>query len=483
MVREAGVKWTRRLRSAGVKGRNFWLQEIKSVEEECVLVRENLASLPVPFVSDVIVLYAVEEFTKLIAAYNNDSGRPLITRIFDRKIQEDICGKMLRAVLLPCMCRCNVGITNSAFVQELLIKSLYVIPNIKSLILPPVKRPSYMHLLVERIQILEHLQEFCFHTGCTTDLIIELSKYCSGMRKLSVQDSRLVDDKCVEHLLKLRKLFSLNIAETSISTNSHAALLSGLPQIQHVTWFRPIDPVLENFTVGLPSVTAFVGKVSVAELLVQKCPNITNLSLYSPTQDISVIGELRNVTSISIRKCSCAVIRFSDVIRRLGSRLKILEMYEVRNINMDDVINYCTGLHSLQFNCFHMTYTEIFDPQLPHFQNLKELTLRRNCGPFDFCPILHLYVNLNVLRIMSMEQITDIVIRQIVIAGGFRNVTEVVLVRCGYLSIHTAWLLMLNCPNLTTIGNIGSWPGVTKKDVVTFLHFVKNNNVILTLSL
>jgi hypothetical protein len=125
-----------------------------------------------------------------------------------------------------------------------------------------------MQLLVERIQILTHLQEFCFHTGCTTEIIIQLSKYCPHMKKISVQDSRRVDDQCVEHLLKLRHLLSLNIAETSVSANSYATLLSGLPQVRDVVWFHPIDPVLGNLTLCLPSVEAFVGIISDAKLLV-----------------------------------------------------------------------------------------------------------------------------------------------------------------------------------------------------------------------
>jgi hypothetical protein len=338
-----------------------------------------------------------------------------------------------------------------------------------------------MQLLVERIQILTHLQEFYYHTGCTTEIIIQLSKYCSGMKRISVQNSRRVDDKCVEHLLRLGQLFSLNVAETSVSTNSYAALLSGLPQIQDVTWFRLIDPVLGNINQRLPSVTAFVGRISVAELLVHKCPNITNLSLYSPTQDISGLGELRNVVSISIRNCSSIIIRFSEVIRRLGRRLKTLQLGRVENINMNDLINYCTSLHSLRINFCRMIFTGVFDPELPHFQNLKELRLRRNSGPFDFCFVLHLYVNLSVIHVVTMAQMTDVVIRQIVTGGGFKNITEFVLAHCGYLSMNTAWLLMQNCPNLTKIGNISSWDAVTKEDVVTFMRFVRNTNIKLSL--
>jgi hypothetical protein len=124
----------------------------------------------------------------------------------------------------------------------------------------------------------------------------------------------------------------------------------------------------------------------------------------------------------------------------------MLELDRVDDINMDKLSNYCTGLRSLWVDSCHITCTEIFDPELPHFRNLEELRLRRNWGAFDFCSILHMYVNVNVLIVVGMEQITDTFIRETVTAGGFRNVNEFVAFRCGYLSMETAWLLMQNFP-------------------------------------
>jgi hypothetical protein len=481
MVREAAVKWTSRLHSAAATGRKSWLQEIKSVEGECVLVRENLASLPVPFVSDIIVLYAVKEFTKLIASHHDYCRRPLINRIIDRQIHEDICGTMLKAVLLPCISTCDIGITHSDFVKELLIKLLYVIPNIKSLILPAAYDADYLQLLVQRIQILTQLQEFQFHVGCTTEIIIQLSKYCPLMKRISVQQSRRVGDKCVGHLLKLRNLLSLNVAGTSVSTNSYVTLLSGLPEIRNVIWFRPIDPVLRKLTACLPSVAEFVGRISDAKLLVQKCPNIRELVLHSFAEDISDFGELRRVAVLSVFGCCWNLIRFSYVIRALGTTLTNLEMRNVENINMEDLSNYCTVLHSLTITYSHIIYTETFNPELPHFRNLKELRLRRNWGPFDFSSILHLYVNLNVLSIVGMEQVTDAFITKIVSAGGLRNVTEFIVDYCGYLSIDSALLVMLKYPNLTKLGNTDSWPGVTDAQMVILLNYIKCNNLALTI--
>jgi hypothetical protein len=480
MIREVGIKWTRRLHSAAVMGQNYWLREIEAVEGECVTVRHRLASQPVEIFTDDIIRYAVKGFSRIIASYDNDIVPALITKLHDRQIHRDICANMLKAVLLPCISRCNIGNTESEFVQELLIKLLYVIPNLKALIMPSKERLNYVELVVERIPILTHLQKFRFHVGCTREIIFALSKYCPHMRELSVQDSILVDDICVEHLLKLRHLHSLNVSNTSMSNHIYKLLLAGLPHVQDVTWHDPIDPVLSNLTKRLPLVRKFVGTVSSARLLAQKCPKINKLVLHSLTDDISDLGELRRVASISIRNCSYDVIRFSDALIRLGQTLSILEIHEVENVNIGDLIKYCTVLNELNISCCNVTCTGIFDRIFPHFVNLKELRLRQNRGPFVFSSILHLYINLKVLHVVGMGDITDKVIRPIVMAGRFRNVTEFVAEHCGYMGIETAFFIMRNCPNLTKLGNLNSWLGVANGELVSLVNFVRKNNFSLT---
>jgi hypothetical protein len=228
MVTGVGIKWGSRLHSEFATGRNSCHRELQRVEAECVLVRHKLASLPVPFILELIVPHAVREFTQMIASYENNIEDHLVTMLYDRQSYEDICANMLKSVLLPCMSICTLKITDSDFVQGLLIKLLCVIPNIKALILPPVQSPSYLQLLVERIQILTCLQRFDFYVGCTTEILIELSKYCLQMKTISVQHSRGVDDSCVQHLLKLRQLVFLDITDTSVSANGYRALLLGL---------------------------------------------------------------------------------------------------------------------------------------------------------------------------------------------------------------------------------------------------------------
>jgi hypothetical protein len=463
-----------------MRDRKSWFQEIESVEAEGFLVRHKLASLPVHVITEPIALYSVREFTRIIATYDNNSDQPHIAQLQDRQIYHDICSHMLKVVLLPCMSSCNVGDTDSNFVQGLLIKLLYVIPNTKALIVPPVQRPDYMQLLVERIQILAHLEEFRFHVGCTTEVIIELSKYCPHMKNISVKYSKGVDDNCVQHLLELGRLQTLNVADTSVSNNGYRALLLGLSELKEVVWLHPIDPVLSNLTRSLHTVRKFVGKVSDPELLVRNCPNVTDLILLSVTEDISVVGALRSVTFLSLLISSCTVVRFAACISRLGRTLSKLDLYQVVNINFDDLINYCIVLNSLVMCYCHVTCTETYHGQCPHFINLTRLTLKENWGPCDFRCALHLYVNLKALHVSGMGHLTDAFVAQLLTAGGFRNVTEFFAEHCGDLSMETAWLLLQDCPHLTKIGNINSWPGIVKSESMTFLNFVKHNNLSLT---
>jgi hypothetical protein len=431
-------------------------------------------------VSEVIVFRAVREFALAIASYCNDNGRPLIARILDKKLHHDICVDMLKAVLLPCMSVFNVGCVHSKFVQELLVELLYFVPNIKALILPSVLHPSYMHVLVEKIQILSHLQKFSFHVGCTTEIIIELSKYCPHLKIISVTNSIGLEGDCVEHLLKFRHLHTLNLGGTSLSYVNYEALLSGLPHLQSIFWFDPIDPVLMNLPACLPLVTTFYGRISDSDLLVQKCPNLNEVMILSPTGNISTLGQMRSIVDITVTNSCWTTIGFSDVIRSLGATLTALKFHRVVNISVDDLIHYCTVLNSLLFDYCHMTNTKIRDWKLPHFNNLKKLILKKNKGLYDFRSILHKYVNLNVFHVADMEVVTDTFIRQIVTAGGFRRLILFSVDRCGHMSIDTAWLLVQNCPNLTEIGNIYSWPAVRTDDIETFLNFVRNNNLSLT---
>jgi hypothetical protein len=481
MVREVGVKWTRKLRSSATLGRHHWLRQVKSVEEECGQLRCILALLPVPRVLDIIVVDSVEEFTKIISSFNIDNGRPRLTTTYDRELHRDICSNMLKAVLLPCLYRCNIRNMDSEFIQELVINLLYLIPSVTALHLPSVYNKNYLRLLLERIPILNDLEEFHFHVGCTTAIVVKLSEYCTKLNKLSLEDCTYVDDDSVAHLLKLKNLLFLNVANTSISDEGYITLLSGLPKLQNVIWYNDIDVVLTYVSKYLLSVRLFVGRISNTRLLAQKCPNVVHLILLSIKEDMSGLRELSRVTDISIVQSSCTTINLGSVVRSMGSTLTKLDMCQVVNMNMDNLISYCTVLKILTIAYSHITGSEpsSFDHELPHFKHVQEIKLKQNWGTYDFCLLLHLYVNVEVCHVVGVDAVDDMFIGRLLTFGGFRRVTEFVIEYCGELSIPTAWLLMKNCPNISVLGNFRSWSGVSNYDLMEFFNFLKTCNLAL----
>jgi hypothetical protein len=303
------------------------------------------------------------------------------------------------------------------------------------------------------------------------------------MKKISIEYSKRVDDSCVEHLLRLRHLISLNIAETSISTNGYATLLSGLPQLEDITCFYPFDLVIRHLRLSIPSVRKFIGTISAGRSLVQMCPNIRELVLLYLTSDPSDLREFTMVAHLTIQQANSAVYRISPLITRLGPTLTCLKLFHVVNICVKDVINYCTSLKLLSINlCKLKGDLERFSHELQHFQNVKELRLVRNAGTFDFSNILHMYVNLNQLHVEGMEQMTETMIIRIISVGGFRNLDEFVAEQCGDLSLDVLALLMESCPSLIFIGHLSSWPGISKEQLDNYLEFVKVNNLSVIVS-
>jgi hypothetical protein len=340
-----------------------------------------------------------------------------------------------------------------------------------------------MPILRERIQILTRLEEFEFHFGCTSEIIIELSKHCPFMKKISVECSTSVDDSCVENFLKLRSLMSLNIAGTLISTNGYATLLSGLPQLEDINCFYPFDHVIRDLPASLPSVRKFTGLISDGKSLVYKCPNITELILISAPNDLSDLGELTMVVDLAIIHTIAVSYWLGPLFKRLGPTLTSLKLFKVVSINMGDVIYYCSSLKHLSITqCKLKCELEMFSLEFEHFKNVKNLLLVHDKGTFHYINNLHLYVHLNILYVAGMKEMTDAWIARIVMIGGLRNLNEFVAEHCGDLSLKTAILLLDNCPRLALIGHLSRWPRISRENVENFLDFVKTNNLSLVVS-
>jgi hypothetical protein len=117
IVREVGIKWTRRLHAAGVMGQNYWLQQIKPVEKGCPRAPETRFSARPPLIR---VHYRV-----CCQGLHKDQ-RILPHGHWSPPYHEflEYLRKHVKTVLLPCMSTCNIGICGLISLSQWYLRAL-----------------------------------------------------------------------------------------------------------------------------------------------------------------------------------------------------------------------------------------------------------------------------------------------------------------------------------------------------------------------
>jgi hypothetical protein len=458
------VDWTNRLREAGYLRREEWLREIQRVEEECELQREHYISLK-PCATETLN-YVAREFVKIIEDYDGNNGRHLVTAA-DRTIHKLACRSMLESALIPGITVWDVSIAKSEFLKELMILSFPSLPDLKCLRIAEEAFHGCSWLLVNSIWMLTHLQEFYFPFGCFNQVLAELGKHCSKLKRLSVMFSEEVNDGSVIHLKKLKNLVFLNVGGTSITPRGYGEILSGLSKVQNVMWTSYVDDVLMSITKEeIHSVKHLFGTVRNVLILALKYPFITHLSLYRVKDDLSNLKELTTITDLALADCDSDSVCLVNILQSLGSRLRHLELKNVNNVSVRDVINCCTHLETFAIKSCNFTCPEglNFEPQLQHFQNLAVLELTANQWYEDFHSYLKCYVNLKELIARNTPQLDDTAVVSVLRSKGFQELRIFSAHGCGALSMLSAFLLMEYCDNLIQLRGVGTWTHVNVKE-------------------
>jgi hypothetical protein len=196
------------------------------------------------------------------------------------------------------------------------------------------------------------------------------------------------------------------------------------------------------------------------------------------------LGELKNVVDLSVHQNMDTPVIFNPLVTRLGPNLTSLVLFGIVTIDIDVIINYCTCLKNfaIMYSIFECG-AQRFNYKSTHFQNVNNLKLVENFGPFNFNTILHLYINLNVLYAKKWEQMNDDLIRRIISVGGFRRLRLFLIEDGGYLSMESVLLLLNCCPNLTKIGHLKSWSGIPEIVALAFNKFLQTHNLALSVGI
>jgi hypothetical protein len=305
------------------------------------------------------------------------------------------------------------------------------------------------------------------------------------LKVLDVSSSTLVTDDCVQYLINLQSLEKLYVLKTKISATCYALLLSNLPRIQNITWDSPAEFILQMITKEyLPLVKEFHCALLDASLLRTLCPHIKDLSISLGTENCLDVIHLTDVQWLGFELCYYET-SMGTIIANMGTRLTKLDMTSVRNIDISHIINCCCVLKILYFDVCEVVRSGnfIFSPELPHFKSVTEITLIRTVGFVHFFTFLHHYVNVEFFHAEYVPGLEHMTVTSILNEGGFRKLRKIFLGSCGPLTLQTAMFLIEKCDNLSVIGKVDSWIGVSDDDRNALFDFVKKNNLALSVLL
>jgi hypothetical protein len=470
-----------RLGCAALQGREEWLRQIQFVEQECSHQLERCA-----FQGELDAESAECAATELLRMNENcyQSSFRIIHTSDERMSLMCVCRSILQALLPPGLTRLDMTCVNSDFMKELMVLSLPSLPSVKCLKVDTEAFSTCSWLLLNNIQFLTDLQEFVFPTGCYRQILAELAIYWPRITLLDIRSSRNVDDDSVVHLLKLKNLLYLNIADTCITPKSYVTVLSKLPNVKNISWHScstPAEDILKSVTNDrLRSVKSIRGRFLNALILIQKCQFISKLSLIYADYDLSELKNLIALTDLTIENPNPITSHLLNMLVDVGPRLRRLYLFSDNALSLKTVAFCCCYLHTLEMtDCvFRNSNHNFISTRLLHFQNLAFLTLKRNGYFVNFNNYLTCYVHLERFTASNIAQLDDAAVSFILTNKGFQELKVFSAHHCGPLSLKSSLLLIENCRNLSQLRGVGTWSGINKEeDMSNLLHIAMKANV------
>jgi hypothetical protein len=463
------VSWVERLREAAVHNQHQWFEVIRCVEKESGRMRYIRASGG-PYETEILNTSA-KNIVKLIEKYDTSIDH-LIDRSLDGNAQKSVCRCMLETVLHPGITDWDIGQATSEFITELMIMSFSSLPDIQRLTMSEQTTTACKWLLLNNIHKLKNLQEFHFEFGCFTELLTELGKHCTRLKKLFINSSKNVDDSSLIDLMKLEEMVILDVSETAITPKGYGMILSHLKHLENIKWSGLIDDVLTNIAKErLSAVTTMDGTLRNIGIVIDKCPLIKKLCVVKAENDMAAIQYLVAMAELTIVSCDASTINLAAMLQGISTGLTFLDVGNVTNMNIEHVIKHASLLEKLTVTCckFNQSSGSLFDSKLPHFRSLEFLELTANQWYGDFHSYLKCYVHLKVFIAINTPELDDTAVETVVKSKGFQELEEFSAVDCGPLGKTAAYFLIKLCGKLTRIRGVRTWSGLATKDDMDYV--------------
>ena len=242
------------------------------------------------------------------------------------------------------------------------------------------------------------------------------------------------------------------------------------------------------------------------ELAAEMCPDIEEMLFMFQNQytcSLDLLARFEKLARLELWGGDFYLDNLASLLCDLGPRLTKLDLHHVENINLKSVsalsIN-CPLLNILRFSgcTFYLVDVPVglSDENIDHnynqshrtrisneiragmipFLSLEELSISSPCPDELIVCLLSLCLNLKILAIGSMCDITDQCFDQILVNNRLQYLEHVEIRRTELLTMKTISNLLLYCDNIKSILDIAGWSQVDPADLEELvIHMVQNN--------
>ena len=267
----------------------------------------------------------------------------------------------------------------------------------------------YTEKFTSGLASMKHLVRFSLCYDCTDAMVRMLATNCSAsLRLLDVEMSKQVTDKSVSSMCKLKLLHTLHIHHTGLTSEGHAKILLGLPQLQLLVrggFLCEALQVIADSGQKLPELKLvefwsseeyFFHSDYQMGLLSKVCPNLKKIQFQFSTDvmtDLLVLANFPHLIELHLWGGDFYVDKISELIKKIGGQLTSLYLIHAEQVDRKALVmvaKNCPHLNTFGlYNCeliehdLEVTEEELRRPwreeKMSEFSNLQTLALVSDC--------------------------------------------------------------------------------------------------------
>lgn len=350
-----------------------------------------------------------------------------------------------------------------------------------------IRQQSFLSL-----RMLTQLTHLTLQSDCQNESLAIIGQNCSRLSQLDISSSGSVTEQGTPWLLLCRSLQSINLFQTSQSVSGYAQLLQGLPRLtsvgrcdmfgeimEYIARLRSQPPHLQISHLHTRDMTH-----KQLQLTVSFCPNIEHVNLYVDEDLLlSPLSRLQRLHELKLLACNFYSDRVDRLIVEKGPGLTLLHLEHIDELDMEAlklIAQSCPNLVKLVF--FSCDFVEHFGTNLAaevpvsSLLKLQSLVCVSECTPTVIEFLLTHAKFVTSVQFGSTAWFNDDIVSSILVRGGLKQLTEMVILRSYELSMSAVESLLRSCPRLTMLGELDGWEGVSSLEISALRAKIKKYN-------